>query len=138
MILLDNQTNAKLNLKLLENIANFLNVSQDIELLIVDNKTIRNLNKTYRNIDKETDVLSFPINSFKYEPIGSIVISSEVAKDTANKFNHTLEEEIALLFIHGLLHLLGFDHETDNGQMRKKEQEIINKFNLPPSLIVRS
>jgi probable rRNA maturation factor len=139
MILLDNQTNITINLESLENIVNFLNVSnKDIELLIVDDKTIQELNKNFRAKNKPTDVLSFPLEENKYAPIGSIVISSQTAQKAAEKFGHSLEEEITLLFIHGLLHLLGFDHETDNGEMRAKEQEIIKKFNLPPSLIVRN
>lgn len=71
-------------------------------------------------------------------PLGSIVISVDYAQEKANEFNHTLEEEITLLFIHGLLHLLGFDHEVDKGEHRTKEEELINTFNLPNSLIVRN
>ena len=138
MILLDNQTNIDIDLKELEQIANFLNVTKDIELLIVDNNTIKELNKEYRGKDKPTDVLSFPLNNLDFMPLGSIVISSDFAKDAALKFNHSLKDEITLLFIHGLLHLLGYDHETDSGQMRQKEEFLIKEFNLPNSLIVRN
>ena len=71
-------------------------------------------------------------------PLGSIVISIDTAKKEAEEFGHSIEDEIKLLFIHGLLHLLGYDHEIDNGEMRAKEAEIIEKFNLPKSLIVRN
>jgi len=138
MILLDNQTNVDIDIKELEKIANFLNVNKDIELLIVDNNTIKQLNKEYRGKDKPTDVLSFPLQDLEFMPLGSIVISSDFAKDASLKFNHSLKEEITLLFIHGLLHLLGYDHEIDNGQMREKEEFLIKKFNLPNSLIVRN
>ncbi|NPA27957.1 MAG: rRNA maturation RNase YbeY [Epsilonproteobacteria bacterium] len=138
MILLDNQTNSEIDIKLLEEIANYLKIDKDIELLIVDNETIKELNREYRQIDKPTDVLSFPLNSIEHLPLGSIVISSDKAKSVAKMLNHSISDEISLLFIHGLLHLLGYDHEKDNGEMRELETKIIEKFNLPSSLIVRN
>ncbi|BCD62139.1 probable rRNA maturation factor [Nitratiruptor sp. YY08-26] len=137
MIELDNRTKISFDITIIEKIADLL-TDKDIELLIVDNEEIRKLNKLYRSIDKPTDVLSFPLQNAPMTPLGSIVISIEKAQEAAKKFGHTLDEEIALLFTHGLLHLLGYDHETDSGQMRKKEQEIIEHFNLPKSLIVRT
>jgi probable rRNA maturation factor len=71
-------------------------------------------------------------------PLGSIVISSWHVEIKAKELGHTKRDEIALLFIHGVLHLLGYDHEVDNGEMRKEEQKLIEKFNLPKSLIVRN
>jgi probable rRNA maturation factor len=70
-------------------------------------------------------------------PIGSIIISSDKVKEGSKIFGHSIEDEFKLLLIHGLLHLIGYDHEVDNGEMREKEQEIIKYFNLPKSLIVR-
>ena len=140
MIALDNHTNLNINLKDLENIAKQL-TAQEIELLVVDDAYIQSLNKQYRDKDKSTDVLSFPLdNPFDLEdmPLGSIVIASSFVIGKAQEFGHTQEEECALLFIHGLLHLLGFDHECDNGEMRSKEKEIIESFDLPQSLIVRT
>ncbi|MEO1923813.1 MAG: rRNA maturation RNase YbeY, partial [Nautiliaceae bacterium] len=87
---------------------------------------------------KPTDVLSFPLENIPGMPLGSIVISIDTAKKGAKEFGHSIENEIKLLFIHGLLHLLGYDHEIDNGEMRAKEEEIIKKFNLPQSLIIRT
>ena len=58
--------------------------------------------------------------------------------EKAKEYNHGSDNELKLLFIHGLLHLLGFDHEIDNGEHRHKEEELIKKFNLPSSLIVRN
>ena len=138
MILLDNQTDYKINLQFLENIANYLNVDRDIELLIVNNNTIKSLNQEYRGIDKETDVLSFPLEGIGDLPLGSIVISIDKAKEISTKLGHNIDDELALLFIHGLLHLLGFDHEVDNGEMRDNEERVIKEFNLPLSLIVRN
>ena len=66
------------------------------------------------------------------------MINRDLALSKANELGHRIDEEIALLFIHGLLHILGFDHENDDGQMRRKEIEIITELNLPSSLIVRT
>jgi probable rRNA maturation factor len=71
-------------------------------------------------------------------PLGSIVISCDFVQEKALEFGHTQNDELCLLFIHGLLHILGYDHEVDNGEMRQKEKELINKFALPKSLIVRT
>jgi probable rRNA maturation factor len=138
MILLENQTNFNIDTKILNSIVNYLNISKDIELLIVNNKNIRSLNREYRDKDIETDVLSFPLEDIDFMPLGSIVISIDKAKEMSELYKHCIDNEIALLFTHGLLHLLGYDHEIDNGEMRKKEQEIIEYFNLPKSLIVRA
>lgn len=138
MILLDNQTNQVINVALLENIANYLNVTKDIELLIVDNPTIQDLNKEFRGKDSATDVLSFPLENIEHMPLGSIIISIDKAVELSNALQHSLEHELTLLFTHGLLHLLGYDHEVDSGQMRELEANIITHFNLPKSLIVRN
>ncbi len=138
MIFLDNQTSIDIDLKTLEDITKYLSINKDIELIIVDNNSMKKINKEYRGVDKTTDVLSFPLEDIQHLPLGSIIISIDKAKEVANTLKHSLDDEIALLFIHGLLHLLGYDHETDNGEMREKEEEIINKFNLPKSLIVRT
>jgi len=137
MIDFDNQTDLDIKIEELEEIVNFI-TDKDFELIVVDNQTIKEINKEYRNIDKPTDVLSFPLDIVcDGMPMGSIIISSDKVKDGANEFNHSIEDEFKLLLIHGLLHLIGYDHEIDNGEMRQKEKEIIEKFNLPLSLIVR-
>ncbi|MGD9554516.1 MAG: rRNA maturation RNase YbeY [Arcobacteraceae bacterium] len=138
MIDLENQTTVEIDITLLEQIQQTL-TPKACELIFTNNSSIQKLNKEHRNIDKPTDVLSFPLEfDLPHMPLGSIVISVDYAKEKANEFNHTLEEEIALLFIHGLLHLLGYDHEVDKGEHRAKEEELINTFNLPNSLIVRN
>jgi len=137
MLNIENLTNIEININLLEKIANNL-THREIDLTICDNTLIQKYNHQYRNIDKATDVLSFPIEGiFDNMPLGSIVISADFIKDKSDEFGHNNKEELTLLFIHGLLHLLGYDHEIDSGEMRAKEQEIITKFNLPKSLIVR-
>ena len=137
MILLDNQTQSQIDIKKLENICQYLNINRDLELIITNDENIKQLNKEHRGVDKATDVLSFPLEDIDFMPLGSIVISIDMAKKVANSLGHSVDDEITLLFIHGLLHLLGFDHEVDNGEMREKEEEIIKHFNLPKSLIVR-
>lgn len=139
MIDLENSTEFEIDTLNLENIANTLTI-KDIELIVVKNDEIQELNKEYRNIDKPTDVLSFPMNFEVIDMplLGSIVISTDFVQEKAKEFKHSFNEEFTLLFIHGLLHLLGFDHEIDNGEHRLKEEELIEKFNLPSSLIVRN
>ncbi|TKX30813.1 rRNA maturation RNase YbeY [Campylobacter estrildidarum] len=122
----------------LEKIANFLS-PKDIELVFVNNQEMQEINLSQRNQNKTTDVLSFPLENIDENiPLGSIVINTELAKEKAEEFGHSYEEEISLLFIHAMLHLLGFDHEKDNGEMRKKEEELIKHFKLPTSLIIRT
>jgi len=111
---------------------------KDLELLIVDDESIRELNRQHRGLDKATDVLSFPVEFEFAKFLGSIVISYETASKAADEFGHTIKDEAKLLFIHGMLHLLGFDHESDNGEMRIKEQEIIRELALPLSLTERN
>ncbi|WP_267525366.1 rRNA maturation RNase YbeY [Campylobacter sp. MG1] len=135
MILYDNLE----EITYLEKIVSVL-TNSDVELVFINNDGMQEINKNTRKINKTTDVLSFPHdNSFlDTNFLGSIVINTELAAEKSQELGHSLENEISLLFIHGLLHLLGYDHEIDNGEMRLKEIELINKFNLPKSLIVRT
>ncbi|MHC3994504.1 rRNA maturation RNase YbeY [Thiomicrolovo sp. ZZH C-3] len=137
MIDIDNQTDFQPDITLLDAIADTLDASE-MELIICDDETIRVLNREHRGIDKATDVLSFPYDPMPMAPIGSIVISADHVRSGAARFGHSETEECALLFLHGVLHLLGFDHETDAGEMRHKEEEVINALGLPSSLIVRT
>jgi len=137
MIELDNRYNAEVDVAFLESIAKLFS-QKDIELIITNDEEILEINKEHRNIEKATDVLSFPYEDAPMMPLGTIVISYDFVKKVAQKLGHSNSDELALLFIHGLLHILGYDHEIDNGQMRQKEEELIKKFNLPKSLIVRT
>jgi probable rRNA maturation factor len=137
MIFVDDQLNRGYNLAKLELIKSSL-TDREVELVLVDNTAIQELNKEYRDIDKPTDVLSFPLEDVPHMPLGTIVISVDKVKEKALELGHSEEDEFTLLFIHGLLHLLGYDHEIDNGEMRLKEEEIIKTFNLPDSLILRN
>lgn len=138
MIDIENNTSFDIDLATIETISNSL-TNKDIELIITYNDEIQELNNEHRNINKATDVLSFPLEfDMPNMPLGSIVISVDYVEDKAKEYGHSFNEEFSLLFIHGLLHLLGYDHEVDNGEHREKEEELINQFNLPKSLIVRN
>ena len=143
MLNIENFTDISVPIELLENIAQSLTL-REIDLTICDNKTIQEYNREYRQKDQPTDVLSFPIeddmiiSNENVMPLGSIVISIDFVIAKAEEFKHTNSDELALLFIHGLLHILGYDHEVDSGEMREKEALIIQRFNLPKSLIVRT
>jgi len=145
MIDFENRTDLKIDLKKAETILNYIlsisdkTLSNNLELIIVNNSEIKEINKEYRGIDKPTDVLSFPMDILIPEAfIGTIIISSDKVIEGAKEFKHSIEDEFLLLFIHGVLHLIGYDHEIDNGEMREQERRVIENFNLPDSLIVRS
>jgi len=138
MILVNNATEKRISTKHLDAIADTLS-DREIELLLCDDAAIRELNREHRGIDRPTDVLSFPLEeAIPGTPLGSIVISLDHVERKAKELGHSQEDELALLFIHGLLHLLGYDHETDEGEMREREAELIRSFGLPESLIVRT
>ena len=146
MLNIENLTDLTINEELLEEISKVLLKefpSREIDLTLCNNQTIQQYNHEYRGKDKPTDVLSFPIESdmiigMDMMPLGSIVISADFVKKRAKEFGHRYDDELSLLFIHGMLHLLGFDHETDSGEMREREAETINSFSLPKSLIIRT
>ncbi len=137
MVDIQNMTNRIFEYDLIDKITDLL-TNKEVELLIVDNDTIQKLNREHRGIDRPTDVLSFPLADNPSHMLGSIVISADKVEEAAKEFGHTPQEELALLYIHGLLHLLGYDHEVDEGQMRQKEKELIEEFGLPSSLIIRN
>ncbi|WP_223417991.1 rRNA maturation RNase YbeY [Anaerococcus murdochii] len=117
------------------------NISENVEvsLSIVDKETIHKLNKDYRNVDRETDVLSFPLDEEGFDNegnplilLGDIVICLDVAEDQAVDFGHSLEREIMYLICHSTLHLLGYDHieEGDKKVMRSKEKEVMKNLGV--------
>lgn len=116
----------------------FSDTNGDIELLFIDSVKMQELNYSQRAKNSPTDVLSFPYERIFGAPLGSIVICMDFVREKSSELNHSQDDEIALLFTHGLLHILGFDHENDGGQMRAAEHLIISHFNLPKSLIIRN
>ena len=137
MIELDNRTPFVVTQTTTHKIADSL-TQKDIELIVTNSEEMQEINLTHRNIDKDTDVLSFPYEDMPLAPLGSIVISLDFVQNKAKEFRHSEDDEFTLLFIHGLLHLLGYDHEVDKGEMRKEEKRLIEEFNLPSSLIIRN
>ena len=97
-------------------------------IAFVSDKIIRKLNQQFRNIDKATDVLSFPADD--ETNLGDIAISVQTAAAQAKENGLTFETEIAQLILHGLLHLSGYDHETDNGEMNKLELKLRKKLGI--------
>ena len=137
MIELDNRTSLNVDESFLNIIASRL-TDKEIELIITTENEIKEINKQHRNIEAPTDVLSFPYEDMPMSPLGSIVISSWHVEIFSKELGHTKDDELALLFIHGLLHLLGYDHEVDSGEMREEEKRLIEEFKLPKSLIIRT
>ena len=109
----------------------------DVDVLLADDSTLRNLNKTFRHKNKATDVLSFPAAENPYGHAGDLAISLDTATRQARAFGHTLRDEVRILLLHGLLHLSGMDHETDNGEMAESEAELRRELRLPITLIER-
>lgn len=99
-------------------------------IAFVSDKAIRQLNRQFRNVDKATDVLSFPAEDIDKLNLGDIAISVDTAARQAKENGLTFDEEVAQLILHGLLHLCGFDHETDNGEMNKLEVRLRKKLGI--------
>lgn len=113
----------------------------EVSVLLATDATVRALNRDFRRKDKATDVLSFPVDGFPGErskPVGDLAISIETAQSQADEHGHSLQVEVKILMLHGLLHLAGYDHETDNGQMEREESALRKRLDLPVGLIQRS
>ena len=110
----------------------------ELNLIFVDSQNIQQLNKTYLGKSEPTDVLAFPIDSFDISTtdtpllLGDVVICPEKAMENAKAQNKTLEEEIALLVLHGVLHILGYDHAEPNEKavMKKREKQLLSELYL--------
>jgi len=133
----ENQTSKEISLDILETITKQF-TSKEVEFILCNNDYIKQINNQFRQKDSATDVLSFPYEDMPYAPLGSIVISIDFVQDKSKLYKHSFDDELALLYIHGLLHLLGYDHEIDNGEHRAKEEELIKQYKLPDSLIIRT
>jgi probable rRNA maturation factor len=110
----------------------------EVEVLLADDATLCRLNKSFRGKNKPTDVLSFPPHvEIGHGHAGDLAISLETAARQAAAYGHTLRDEVRILLLHGLLHLAGEDHETDNGQMATREAALRRELRLPNTLIER-
>jgi len=111
----------------------------EVNVRITSDREMRRLNREFRGKDKPTDVLSFPASlNGKSELAGDIAISAEIAYANAGILGHPLEQELKILMLHGLLHLAGYNHETDQGEMASQERRLRAKLRLPSTLIERS
>jgi probable rRNA maturation factor len=110
---------------------------RSFECLIANDQELQRLNLNFLGQDYPTDVLSFP-NAEPDAELGQIAISIERAAEQAAQFGHSLVEELQILMLHGVLHLAGFDHETDSGEMAAAEQHWRAEFQLPHALIGRA
>jgi probable rRNA maturation factor len=106
-----------------------------VTVAIVPDARVKALNRRYRRKDRKTDVLSFPADEREY--LGDVVIAAGVARRQARAAGHSLQTELRVLALHGLLHLLGYDHEHDNGRMRRVERRLRAKGGLREGLIER-
>jgi probable rRNA maturation factor len=112
----------------------------EVSVLLATDSSIRILNRDFRKKDKATDVLSFPADDKHPDPkvAGDLAISIDTARKQAEEQGHALQVELKILLLHGLLHLAGYDHEADAGQMAREEAVLRKQFELPAGLIQRS
>jgi probable rRNA maturation factor len=120
--------------------AKALGLTGELSVLLAGDERLRALNLQFRGMDKPTDVLSFPAST---EVVnggqgGDLAISLDTASRQAANRGHTLETEVKVLILHGLLHLAGYDHESDRGQMRRRENLLRKQFDLPAGLVERT
>lgn len=143
MFEIDNISSKEIDTTKLKEFINFVVTKENLEeaifnIIFVDNEEIKKINKEYRNIDAYTDVISFALEDNEdnyecaYRVLGDIYISIDKAIEQANLYNHSLEREISFLAIHGLLHLLGYDHmeKIEEEIMFKKQEDYLNLFGL--------
>jgi probable rRNA maturation factor len=126
-----------------------------VDVLVTADAEMKSLNRNFRGKDKATDVLSFPAarervrhdsaghnsvgsNSAGLDIAGEIAISAEIAAKNARLLGHSLREEVKILVLHGILHLRGYDHERDSGQMARREHALRSQLGLPDGLIERA
>ena len=130
-IILDNRTNHDYSIKIFESVFKIVQKNENIgknsfvNLVLIDDDTIRKINKQYRGLDKRTDVISFPSEFPEIPLLGDIIIDIKIANN--QKANMEIESELQRIFLHGLLHLLGYDHIStkQRQEMNKKEQSYI-------------
>lgn len=113
-----------------------LGIAGEVNIGITSNREMQKLNRTFRKKNKPTDVLSFP--SVTPGVAGDIAISLEIAAENADELGHPLATEVKILILHGMLHLAGYDHETDEGEMHEREATLRKKLKLPVGLIERT
>lgn len=115
-----------------------------VSIALVSDAVMRRLNHDYRQVDRPTDVLSFPAADAGGRPpgrgdlLGDLAIATGVARRQAREMGHSLGVELRILALHGVLHLLGYDHEADQGEMGRLEERLRRQAGLPVGLIARA
>jgi probable rRNA maturation factor len=109
-----------------------------VTLMVTDNRDLRALNLRFKGADRATDVLSFLAPVFVRGFAGDIAISVEIAAKNARLLAHSVSDEIRILVLHGVLHLAGYDHDSDNGEMASRELLMRKRLSLPTGLIERN
>jgi probable rRNA maturation factor len=110
-----------------------------VSVLVTSSRELQGLNRRFRGKNKPTDVLSFPaMPGLAPRFAGDAAISAEIAARNARRLGHTAADEIRILVLHAVLHLAGYDHEQDNGEMERKEQRLRKALGLPVGLIERT
>jgi probable rRNA maturation factor len=124
----------------LRSAAEAVGLTGEFSVLLAGDERLRALNLQFRGLDKPTDVLSFPAlqESANGEQGGDLAISLETAAAQAAAHGHSLQIEVKVLILHGLLHLAGYDHERDRGRMRRRETVLRKQFELPAGLVERA
>jgi probable rRNA maturation factor len=117
-------------------VQNELGIVGEVNISITSSREMQALNRGFREKNVPTDVLTFP--STNHRIAGDIAISLEIAADNATQLGHALATEVKVLILHGMLHLAGYDHEIDDGEMQARETELRKKFKLPVGLIERT
>ena len=125
-------------------LARFLNraraavgIEDEVHVLLAGDATLRRLNRQFRGKKTATDVLSFPAGDARLGVAGDLAISLETAARQATRFGHSLRDEVRVLLLHGVLHLAGFDHEADGGEMAAREAELRRELGVETGLIAR-
>ena len=113
-----------------------LAIEGEVNIRVTSNREMQGLNRRFRKKNKPTDVLTFP--SAGQDTKGDIAISLEIAAANAAELGHSLATEVKVLILHGMLHLAGYDHEIDDGEMQAREAELRATFKLPVGLIERA
>lgn len=113
-----------------------------VNVLVTNSRELQSLNRRFRGADKPTDVLSFPspLASFgeTNRVAGDVAISADIARENARRLGHSMADEVKILALHGILHLAGFDHEHDHGEMARKENQLRRRLKLEVGLIERT
>jgi probable rRNA maturation factor len=113
-----------------------------VNVLVTNNSELRSLNRQFLGKDKPTDVLSFPASPTAHAKskrfAGEVAISADIARQNAARFGHSVADEVKILVLHGILHLAGYDHERDNGEMARREMRLRRQLNLETALIERA